>query len=82
MVHKFIITKKSVNFELHVDGVVELKPLPENEFSRETVELLARMHHVFLQGYLIRHRPNDLLSASLQYFIKNGFDVKDITERS
>jgi hypothetical protein len=49
MIKKFIVSKYSADLEVIVDGVVEVRPMPHKTFSKETVNVLAEKHQVFLE---------------------------------
>jgi hypothetical protein len=80
MVHTFIVTNRSVSFELHIDGKVEVRPLGHPHFHPETVQLLAKMHRSLIMLSFINTKEEDLVTASLQYFDRKGFLIKPVSE--
>ena len=78
MVYTFIISKNSIDYELHVNGKVEVKPMPHAVISEETIKVLARVHEVFFKGYYISLKEEgELLPAAIRYFNDNGFIVRE-----
>jgi hypothetical protein len=77
MVKKYIVSKEFMNFELHIDGTVEIKPLPNKVFSEETIILLAEVHKTFIEYYRIKDNHQNLIKAAIRYFENKGFEVKE-----
>jgi len=75
MVHKFIIAKDFLKFELQIDGTVSVKPLRQTQFSEETVDLMARAHQAILWGQQTAHNKKNLVAVAIEYFDKKGFDI-------
>ena len=77
MTRTFIISKKSVDLELVVDGQVEIRPLPDNVLGEETMKLLAQTYQNQFNAYLITHRDEDLVDVTVQYFKSKGFSLRE-----
>ena len=77
MAKKYIVSKEFMNFELHIDGTVEIKPLPNKVFSEETITLLAEVHKTFIDYYRIKDNHQNLIKAAVRYFENKGFEVKE-----
>ncbi len=77
MIKKYIASKGFMNFELHIDGNIEIKPLPNGVFSKETITLLAEVHKTFITYYRIKENHQSLVKAAVSYFENKGFEVKE-----
>ena len=77
MTRTFIISKKSVDLQLVVDGQVEITPLPDDVLGEETVKLLAQTYQNYFNEYLITHKDEPLVEAAIRYFKSKGFTLKE-----
>jgi len=66
-----------MHFELHVDGTIEVMPLPSDEISYETIKLLARMHTASAQWHHLKRSDPNLVDAAISYFRGKGFEIND-----
>ncbi|WP_207494951.1 hypothetical protein [Aridibaculum aurantiacum] len=66
-----------MDFELFVDGTVEVKALPNEAFSEETIMLFAEVHKTFINYHRIRNNQQDLLELAVMYFENKGFEIKE-----
>jgi hypothetical protein len=76
MIKKFIVSKYTVDLEVIVDGVVEVRPLPHKSFSKETVDVLAVKHQAFIKFNWIKNKEKNLLELAVDYFKEHGFEIK------
>jgi hypothetical protein len=77
MTETYIISKKSVKLELHIDGKVEVKSLPDDVIGAETVELLAQTYQTSFDAYLERYKDDNLKQVAVRYFQRKGFEFKE-----
>ena len=77
MAKKYIVSKEFMNFELHIDGTVEVKPLSNEVFTEETITILAEVHKTFIDYYRIKDNHQNLITAAVRYFENKGFEVKE-----
>jgi hypothetical protein len=80
MVFTFIISKKSIHYELIVSEDIQVKPLEHDSFSLETLQLLAKMHRVLYETYLAKHKRRNCVTTAIYYFQHKGFEIR-IKER-
>ena len=78
MTRTFIISKKSVDLQLVVDGQVEIRPLRDNVLGEETMKLLAQTYQNQFNAYLITHTDEDLVEVSTEYFKSKGFRLREL----
>lgn len=72
-----IISKKSLNLELFIDGTIEVRPLPDEVLGEETVNLLVETYQVFLNEHLRQHKGENMMEVAMQYFENKGFRVTE-----
>jgi hypothetical protein len=78
MAKTFIVAKKLINFEMHIDGVITLTPLPNGEFDEQTITLLARAHRALIAWHASRKANHeDLDSVAVRYFKDRGYEVTE-----
>jgi hypothetical protein len=82
MARTFIVSKHFMNFELHVDGKIEVKALPPDDHSKETITLLADVHQTFIEWQRIKNKEQDLVKLAVRYFEKKGFEIKEKDDSS
>jgi tRNA G37 N-methylase Trm5 len=78
MAKTFIVAKELLNFEMHVDGVITLTPLPSEKFDEQTITLLAQTHQTFIRWYTLRNADHeDLDRVAVRYFENRRYEVTE-----
>ena len=73
----FIVSKELLDFAFHVNSTIEVKPLPNDRISQQTIELLVLAHQARINYYRISKRHDDLIDVAIQYFKDNGLEVRE-----
>ena len=74
----FTVSKNQMDFEVLVDGEIEVRPIRHQGFNEETLMVLATMHQVVIEWYWVKNDKQYLPELALDYFRKRGFEIKKI----
>jgi hypothetical protein len=77
MVKTFIVIKHPLAFELHIDGKVEVKPIPNRFFSKKTITLFAEVHQNVIAWHSFKNSSQTIEEIALAYFENRGFEITE-----
>ena len=77
MVKIFFVIKNSLAFELHINGKVEVKPMPNCFFNNETITLFAEVHQTVIHWHSFKAGSQNFEEIALRYFENRGYEITE-----